>query len=389
MPRPAALRERRLRHNVFLRIGEEIQRRAGGARPPVALHVGDTWLDLPPELNAPLPEEPWAERLSRYGDTRGEIELRRRLVPKLAERNRLPVSDPAEVQITLGATGALFIGMRRLLAPGDEVLVLSPQWTILRAVARAAGVRMVEAPFFHRLAAEPGGDLAAWIEPHLTERTRALYFNSPNNPTGVLLHRRHLERLADLARARDLWVLSDEAYEDFVWSDAGHVSIGSLPGMFERTVSIYSFSKSYAGAGLRLGYAAAPAGVIAAINPGQVGVSYEPNRPAQVMGIRGLARREAVVPRLRAAYREGLDAALANIRVPHLEPEGAWYLFLDLRDRWTGLDDTAKLERMAAAGVFVSPGEAFGAAYDGWARFCFTSELPDLVAEAARRAADL
>ncbi|MBD3165624.1 aminotransferase class I/II-fold pyridoxal phosphate-dependent enzyme [bacterium] len=389
MPRPAEFKDKPFKHTIFLKIAEAIQASADSDEAPIALHVGDTWCDLPEELLTPLPEEPWNERLSRYGNTRGETELRRRLAAKLREQNKLPVSSPDEVQIVFGATGGLYLAMQKLLEPGDEVIVLSPQWTIFRVVASTARVRIVEAPFFHRIADEPDGNLAAWIEPFLSERTRAIYFNNPNNPSGVMMLPEHIEQVASFAVEHDLWVFSDEAYEDFVWINAPYVSIGSLPGMYERTVSVFSFSKSYAAAGLRLGYVAAPPGVIAALNPGHVGVGYEPNRSSQVEGIRGLERSAEVVGRLQKLYREGRQAALESIKVPHLPAEGSFYLFLDLRDRWKGLSDDQKLERMLSAGVICSPGAPFGEAYDGFARFCYTSEPPEKVAEAARRTADL
>lgn len=389
MPKPSEYRNLSFRHTLFSRIREEIEKRTAGrgGEDLIALHVGDTHFDLPRELLEPLPEEPWGERLSRYGDTQGEIELRRRLVEKLRRRNRLPVSSGREIQLTFGATGGLFLAMRRLLRPGDEVLVLAPHWTILRVVAATAGVKLVMVPAFDRLAGEPGRtDLAEWLAPCLGDRTAALYFNSPNNPSGVMLTPEHLASIARFARERDLWVFADEAYEDFVWNDVPYASIGSLEGMFERTVSVFSFSKSYAAAGLRLGYVAAPAGVIAALNPAHVGVGYEPPRPAQVQAIRGIERHGAVVDRLRAAYREGLRAAVENLRRPYLGGEGSFYLFIDLGEEWAALDDEARLERMLSAGVVLAPGSPFGGErYRRWARFCYTSEPPERVAEAARR----
>ncbi len=388
MGRPTEFADRRFKDTIFNRISGAI---AGGNLDPapIALHVGDTWFDLPEELTTPLEHEPWAERMSRYGNTQGEPELRRRIVEKLRARNDIPVAGPEEIQITNGSTGALYLAMNRLMEPGDEIITLSPQWTILKVVAASAKTRLVEVPCFDRIALEPTAGITPWLEEHLGPRSRAVYFNSPNNPSGVMLSGEHLREIAEFAKKHDLWVLADEAYEDFVWDDTAYQSIGALPGMHERTLSVFSISKSYAAAGLRLGYVTAAAGVIATLNPGMVGVGYEPNRPAQVAAIRALARHDELVTRLRATYRGGLEAARAVIETPYLHPAGSYYLFLDLRDRWLGLGEEEKLERMLAAGVIVSPGEHFGAAYDGWARFCFTSERPDLVAEAARRVAKL
>ncbi len=388
MGRPLEYRDVNFKPTIFNRIKAMIEERRGTGSEPIALHVGDTHFDIPDELTTPLEREPWNHLLSRYGDTQGEVEVRRRLVEKARQVNGLPAKDEREVQICFGATGGLHLAMHRLLEPGSEVLTLSPYWTIFRVVANAAGVKAVEVPFFDRVAhSETRDDITEWLEPYRTDKTRAIYFNNPNNPSGVMLSKSQLARLAGYAREHDLWILSDEAYEDFVWADEEYVSIGSLPGMYERTVSIFSFSKSYAAAGIRLGYVVAPVGVIASINPAHVGIGYEANRPSQVQGIRGLERSERVIPKLQAAYAKGRRAATENISLPHLPAEGSFYLFVDLRDRWMGLSDDEKLERMLRAGVVVSPGEAFGSMYEGWARFCYTSEPPELVAEAARRLA--
>ncbi|MBS1261541.1 MAG: Arginine--pyruvate transaminase AruH [Calditrichaeota bacterium] len=414
MPRPADLRDLRFKPTIFNRIRDEISARAGSGQAPIALHVGDTYFDLPPELDEPLPAEPWNARLSRYGETQGETELRRRLFKKVVNKNRLPLTSEHEIQIVFGATGGLFLAMRRLLDEGDEVLALSPQWTILKVVAATAGVKLVEVPFFHRVAgydldSPPSGSLeprshdtgrdgrnrpsadeiASWIEPYLTERTRALYFNNPNNPSGVMMSRAELAAVAEFAKRHDLWVFSDEAYEDFVYTGEPYASVGSLPGMYERTVSVFSFSKSYAAAGIRLGYVCAAPGPLARMHPAHVGVGYEPNRPSQVQGIRALARSEQIVPRLQRAYRECREAAIANLKRPYIAADGSFYLFIDLRETWAGLDDNERLKRMFEAGVVLAPGEPFGAACDGFARFCYTAEPPEKIAEAARRVNDL
>jgi aspartate/methionine/tyrosine aminotransferase len=351
--------------------------------------LGDTLLDFPPELSSPLDIEPWDARWSRYGDPQGEIELRRRLAMKLAKVNGIPISGAKEVQLSFGATGGLQLILRKILEAGDEILTLSPYWTILRVVANSAERKLVEVPFFDRVHDLPDEELPSLLEAYLSPRTRAIYFNSPNNPSGVALRPGQIKALASFAAHHDLWIIADEAYEDFLWADFHHRSIAAVPDAYERTLSVFSFSKSYAAAGLRLGYVAGPAGAIAVLNPAQVGMGYEVNRPAQAAGLRGLARREIIIPRLRAHYQDGLRAALSELKVPYLQPQGSYFLFLDLRDRWSGLNEEQKLERMLEAGVSLSPGEHFGEAYEGWARFCYTCEPPERIAEAARRVSRL
>ncbi|MFC2170714.1 pyridoxal phosphate-dependent aminotransferase [Calditrichota bacterium] len=386
MPAPSEFKNKDFKLTTFNRIEEEIRLRSDDPDSIIPLHIGDTHVDLPEELNRPLMFEPWNDRLSRYGNTQGEMELRKRLAEKIKSKNRIPVAGAEEIQITYGASGALFVAMRRLFNPSDEILTLAPYWTILRVVASSAGATLVEVPFFDRIdRLHSQDDLQELLLPYLSEKTAGIYYNNPNNPSGVMMKKAHIEQIARFAQEKDLWVLSDEAYEDFVWSNEPYLSIGSLPGMYERTVSIFTMAKSYAASGLRMGCLAAPKGVVATVNPTVVGTGYEPNRSAQVQWIRGLERFDDILPRLKSAYRRCLAAAKENLQVPYIEPEGSFYLFLDLRDKWKGRSDSEKLESMLNAGVAMSPGEAFGAEYDGWARFCFIAEPPDRIAEAARR----
>lgn len=390
MSKPSDFKDLAFRQTLWNRIEAEVRAQGGAAEAPYMLHVGDTWFDLPEELNRPLDTEPWAKMLSRYGSTQGEVELRRRLAQKLREKNGLPVGGPDQIQISYGGTGGLFLAMHRLLQKDSEVLTLAPFWPILRPLASSAGVRLVEVPFFDRVTADPGAvDIESLFAPYMTSWTSSLYFNHPNNPTGVLLRRGHLEQIARFAAKHDLWIISDEAYEDFVWPDEPYLSIGALPGAFDRTVSVFTFSKSYAAAGMRLGCVTGQPGVVAALNPVNVATGYEPNRLAQVQWIRGLERHKVIIGRLRAAYRDGLRSVQENLRIPYLPCEGSFYVFLDLRDRWEGIREAEKIDRMLRAGVVVAPGEAFGAMYDGWARFCYTALPPAEMSQAAMRANDL
>jgi aspartate/methionine/tyrosine aminotransferase len=140
--------------------------------------------------------------------------------------------------------------MHALFEPGDEMIVSDPEWPPTMAIAVAAGAKPVAVPLHEQLGWR--WDLDE-LERAITPRTRVIYVNSPNNPTGGVLTRADLERIAAIAQERNLWVLSDEAYEDLVYKGE-QLSIASLPGMYERTIPLFTFSKSYAMTGLRLGY---------------------------------------------------------------------------------------------------------------------------------------
>ena len=193
-----------------------------------------------------------AENHSHYVQTTGIPRLRELIAAKLRDRNGIPIDDVEDVLVTNGGIHGLYIICLSLLEPGDEVLIPDPEWppaagNILAARGVPVGYRLHEANGWR-------SDLDE-VEAKITPKTRILYLNSPNNPTGGVLTRADLERLAAIARKHDLWVISDEAYEDVVF-DGEHVSIASMPGMYERTIPLYTFSKSYAMTGLRLGYVA-------------------------------------------------------------------------------------------------------------------------------------
>lgn len=390
MPTPKEVKKTSGKASIFDEIDAKIAFSTKKGQKPIPLHIGDTHFDLPKELNWERGAEPWQPKFSSYGDTHGLWILRERLARKLLRLNALPVGGAKDVQITFGATGALMLAMRRLLGHGDTVLALAPYWPILRIVASVAGVQLKEVPFYDRVTRE-GADPEALIEKAVSANVRAIYLNNPNNPSGIVLKPAVLEAIAKVAKRHDLWVFSDEAYEDFIWTKRiKRVSIASLEGMFQRTVSVYSFSKSYAAAGMRLGYATAPQEVIRRMNAGMVGVGYEPPQLSQVMAMRGMDQRATILERLRTSYFEGFRMALNNLgEVDVMGMDGGFFLMLDLRKRWPKLTESERLDQMIKAGVVLAPGSAFGKAYEGWARLCFTAEPPERIAQAVKRIAKL
>ena len=218
---------------------------------PYRLDQGDVSFDAPDTVKAAMTRA-IAENRSHYLQTNGVPRLRTLIAAKLRDKNRIPVDDDEHVLVTHGGIHGLYIVCMALIEPGDEVLIPDPEWpptagNILAARGVPIGYRLDEATGWRPDFAD--------LEAKITPQTRGLYVNSPNNPTGGVLTRGDLERLAALARDRNLWVISDEAYEDVVF-DGEHVSIASLPGMYERTIPLYTFSKTYAITGLRLGYVA-------------------------------------------------------------------------------------------------------------------------------------
>jgi aspartate/methionine/tyrosine aminotransferase len=210
-------------------------------------------------------------------------------------------------------------------------------------------------------------------------RTVALYVTTPNNPDGKVLGRPQLEAIAGLARARNLWVLSDEVYEDLSYTSP-HVSIAGLAGMAERTITVFSLSKSYALAGYRVGYAVAPPPIMQALRKI---ANHSVYNVADVLQRAALHLIEDPLSAewledARRTYIEARDLAASVVTAPHHLPDGATYLFLDLRSYLPGEQPIWPLvERLLDAGVSVSPGEQFGPGFERHARLCFTAVPPE------------
>ena len=220
---------------------------------PFRLDQGDVSFDAPDTVKAAM-RRAIDENRSHYLQTTGVPRLLELLAEKLRTQNGIPVGSPDEVLVTTGGIHALFIVCQALLEPGDEVIIPDPEWPPCGGNIRLARGVPVPCPLHESKGWRYDLDeLASKITP----KTRAIYVNSPGNPTGGVLTRADVEAIAALAERHGLWIISDEAYEDVVFDQAEHVSAASLPGMYERTISLYTFSKTYAMTGLRLGYVAA------------------------------------------------------------------------------------------------------------------------------------
>ncbi len=194
--------------------------------------------------------------------TRGLIELRQAIADKLERENNVVVDAATEVLVTTGSQEALFLLIQSLVDPGDEVLVPDPRYPAYDTAINLAGGKIVLVPttLEHDFALQ-----AADVEACLTDRSKALLLITPSNPTAAVIPPDELRKIADLAIERDLIVISDEIYEHFLYDGAEHLSIGSLPGMRERTITLNGLSKAYAMTGWRVGYIAAPAEFIQAV----------------------------------------------------------------------------------------------------------------------------
>jgi aspartate aminotransferase len=353
------------------------------------LERGEPDFDTPPHIVEALAAAARAGE-THYPDQRGTTTLRQALVEKLGRENgiRCEIDD---VVVTCGGTHGLFLAFQALLGEGDEVLVLSPHWmAIPKLVGFVHGARHRSLPAYLELGSgslEPQA-LAARLRLGVGPHTRGLYVNTPNNPTGVVLSREQLQAIAEVAIERDLWVVSDEAYEHLLFDGAQHVSLASLPGMAERTISVFTFSKSYAMTGWRVGYVVSPPPLRPVLGPLLAFYTTHGVFPAAQSAARAaILGPQDAVETMRRAYQERRDVLLHGlegqgaIRVP--APRGAFYVFADVSAALQGGDVWALVERWLEMGVAVLPGTAFGPEYGDWVRMSLATRREDITAAAA------
>ncbi|GAA2237835.1 pyridoxal phosphate-dependent aminotransferase [Rarobacter faecitabidus] len=334
---------------------------------------------------------------THYTNVLGIPELRR-AIAGYSQRVKGLTYDPAsEIQAVPGATLGLYLALRAIADPGDEILLCTPHFASYDAqivLASATPVHVaLRAENAMRMDAD---DIAAAI----TDRTRAIIINSPSNPTGAVTPASELARIGDVCRDHGLWVISDEVYHPFVYGEATEnssskalgktpsaASIAAIPGMKERTVVVDSLSKTYAMTGWRIGYMLGPADLIAETSKIAETINSSNNAPAQYAAVAALTGLQTEVDEMRAQYARRRQIVIDALRdCPELRlvaPEGAFYAFVDVRG--TGLGSREFSERLLDEfHVAVIPGEAFGSAGDGFVRISYAGNEDDIASGMAR-----
>lgn len=351
-------------------FGKLVERSGAASTRVYSLHVGDTYLEPLEIARAEAQRSEAHPRLHNYAPPQGEPELLRAIVGKVQRRSGIAL-DPASIQVMSGATGAIGVICNTLLDAGDELIIPSPFWPLIRGAALSRGAKAVEVPLFSRLD-EPDFDPVAAIERALTERTSAIYLNTPHNPTGRVLSPHVLAGIAQLAERHGLWIISDDVYEDVWFGDTAPESLFTRSDMAARTIATHSVSKAYGLAGARVGYTHGPPEVMEAIRGVQTFYSYCAPRPMQFGAARALEQGDAWLSNMRTVYGRAGRAAAQALEIP--EPQGGTFLFFDLRRFMRPSENLNRiLQRCLDAGVMLTPGTACGTAFDTWARLCFTS----------------
>ena len=345
-------------------------------RPMIHLQIGEPDFDTPAHVREAA-KKALDEGATHYAPFPGIPELRQAIAADVTRRKGFE-ADPSQVFVTVGGKGVMLYAILGLIDPGDEVLVPDPGYPIYESLTRFVGAKPVPIPIRmehdFRLDVEELADL-------ITPRTRLLIINSPANPTGGVLTRADLERIAELAQEHDLWVMTDEIYGRILYDGAEHVSIASLPGMAEQTIILDGFSKTFAMTGWRLGYAVVPPSLVQTFGQlvintiscaptfaqvGAVAALTGPQDDVDAMVVEFRARRDLVV--------EGLDS-IPGIRCAM--PLGAFYAFPSVAG--TGLTGADFAERLLLeAGVCVLSGTAFGGVGTDHVRLSYANSRENL-----------
>ncbi|MEU0940963.1 pyridoxal phosphate-dependent aminotransferase [Embleya sp. NPDC005971] len=307
--------------------------------------------------------------------------LRRRFADAATSRRGTPV-DVDQVLVTGGATHALSVILHAILRPGDDVLLLSPQWLFAAGLVRAAGGVPREVPVFLELSQHREFDYAAAVEAAIGPRTRAVYFNSPNNPTGYRLSEHRLAELAELAERHELWLIADNAYENYDFSPGGFIDTATVGRAAERTFSVHSCSKTYAMPGARVGHLISPPGCAEVLTKWSLHSVCSVSTAAQFAAFEALSTPPGELAARRALTADAWRLTDEALEIPHTCASGGLYTFLDLR----ALGDGGEfVRRCAEEGVGLAPGRLFGEHCAQWARICFTAAPPETVREAVHR----
>jgi aspartate aminotransferase len=358
---------------------------------PFRLDQGDVSFDAPDTIKDAMVRA-IAENRTHYLQTTGLPRLLELIAAKLRHRNGVP-AEPDEVMVTTGGIHGVYMICQALLEPGDEVIVPDPEWPPCMGNILAARGVPVGCPLREEL--DWRFDLDE-LESTITPRTRAIYLNSPQNPTGGVLTRADVEGIAAMAGRHGLWIISDEAYEDVIFDEAEHVSAASLPGMYERTLSVYTFSKSYAATGLRLGYVAVKDPLLR--ERMKKVLFYTASNVTSVVQFGGIGALEGPQDCIEAFRRE-LQArrdlfydGIAKIEGGVLSgrpPKGAFYAFLKIDPGWRAMPGQsaeaqgslswALTEYLIREGrIGCVPGVDFGPNGEGHIRFCFARDRAEL-----------
>lgn len=312
---------------------------------------------------------------TKYISVSGILELREAIADKLLKKNKIVADPESEILVTVGSASGLYCGIQAVIDGGDNVLMSNPGYTYYPSLVKLASGRCK----FYKLKEErefrPDPEE---IECLVDAKTKLIMLNSPNNPLGSVLTKDDLKSIADICKRHDLLVMTDEAYEDFIYDGYHHCSIASLPGMKERTISVFTLSKTYSMTGWRVGYVAAPKTLMESIRVVQAYVLTHPSSMVEKAAVEALLGPQENVLQMREEFQRRRDFMVKRLLeiegVSCVPPRGAFYAFPDMsffgRTSWELAEHLLKNGR-----VLTVPGLAYGSEGEGHLRLSFSTSI--------------
>ena len=368
---------RKIEQSGIRRMLEKAMAMERAGREVIHMEIGRTDFDTPAVVKDAA-KKALDKGQVHYTSSMGMLELRRAISEKLRRENGIEADPENEILATAGASHGMAITLMTVLEPGDEIIIPEPMYLFYLDWSEYLGARTVPLP----CSAENGYQIRREkLEACVTPKTKVILLNSPHNPTGSGLELSSLRAVAEVAKKRDLLVISDEIYEKLVYDPFVHYSIASLPGMKERTVTLNSFSKGYAMDGWRIGYLAAPADLVWELEKGQQHTMINPTTFAQVGALEALEQGDGIIRPMVEEYirRRRLMMELADSapRFSYFPPQGAFYFWmhhgLKSVDGWTLADLLLDKD-----GVALTPGDIFGPSGKGYLRISYSNSQENL-----------
>ncbi|MSO52118.1 MAG: aminotransferase [Acidobacterium sp.] len=377
----------RLAHRAALkdtRVNIRLQEIADSLPDVIRMGRGDPDFDTPAHI-VRAGQEALAKGATHYTHAQGILPLRQAIAKDILARGGASYT-PEQIVVTPGAQQALFTVALGLLDLGDEMLAACPGYHPYHQAAELAGGRVVD---IRTTMATNFTLTAEMVEAHLTPKTKILVVVNPSNPTGTVTPPGEVARIAAVARAHDLLVISDEIYAQLTYGDARIQPVASLPGMAERTITISGFSKTYAMTGWRVGYFAAPADLVPALAAVHNGLAISTAAVSQHAALAALTGPQDCVADMRRTYDErrvALCEGLRSMGIPYADPQGAFFVYANVSG--VGMGATAFCEKVLREGrVLVFPGVVYGDYTDDFVRLSLTQPVDKIREACARMAA--
>lgn len=357
------------------RVLEKANKLEAEGRKIVHFEVGQPDFDTPANIKEAA-KQALDQGVTAYSSNYGDIRLRRAIAEKLERMNNLTVDPAKEIMVTCGGEEAVAAALFALLEKGDEVLIADPSYIPYSSLTKIAEAEPVYVPLD-----EKNGycfDLEK-LEAAITEKTKLLVLCTPGNPTGTMMGEESLRKLAEICCRRDILVLADEAYEQVLYDGNKHISIASLPGMWERTITVQSFSKTYSMCGWRIGYLLAPAELIRIVVRAHQTVAMNACSFGQIGALEALTGPQDSLHAMLAEFdrrRLVLYNGLRELGIPCSRPQAAFYLFPDISE--FGMDSFAFAELLLDKyGVATVPGVEFGQNGENHLRISYATSFED------------